>query len=87
MVKEFKILDFMTKRLGLSGNNLVLFGLMWAESKGGKDIVLGNYTKLSGAMGVTIPTLYNCLKNLKELGYISSPEKGIYQVVANPKLS
>lgn len=87
MVKEFKIMEFMTGRLGLSGNNLVLYGLMWAESKQGKDVVVGDYTKLSAAMGVTIPTLYNCLKNLTKMSLISQPQKGIYQMAEIPKQS
>lgn len=87
MVKDFKIENFMTARLGLSGNNLVLYGLMWAESKQGKDVVVGDYTKLSAAMGVTIPTLYNCIKNLTKLALISQPQKGIYQMEPIPKFT
>lgn len=85
MVKEFKICKFMTSQLGLSGNNLVLFGLMWAESKQGKDFVVGDYTKMSESMGVTIPTLYNCIKNLLKLGCIEQEHKGVYLVTAKPK--
>lgn len=85
MIKDFKICDFMTSKLGLSGNNLVLYGIMWSESKQGTKTVAGDYTHLSAAMGVTIPTLYNCIKNLMKLGYISQPEKGYYAVEAKTK--
>lgn len=70
ITKKFEIESFMTESLGLSGNELVLFALLWHESKGGKREVAGDYVGLSKAINTTIPTLYNVLKKLVERGYI-----------------
>jgi DNA-binding MarR family transcriptional regulator len=71
---------FMTAKLGLSGNELVLFSILWKESDKGQKIVEGDYKKLSEGMNVTIPTMYNSIKKLQERGYVEQVEKGLYQV-------
>lgn len=82
-MKSFSIESFMTEQLGLSGNELVLFAILWKESKAGKEKVQGNYSFLSGRMGVTIPTMYNAVKRLIERGFVEQPEKGVYAVSVN----
>jgi predicted transcriptional regulator len=71
---------FMTAKLGLSGNELVLFSILWKESDKGQKIVEGDYTRLSEGMNVTIPTMYSCMKKLQNRGYVEQVEKGLYQV-------
>ena len=80
MVNNFVIENFMVVQLGLSGNELVLFGILWKESSKGKKMVEGNYSHLSGLMGTTIPTMYNCIRKLCEKGYVQQVEKSLYQV-------
>ena len=48
--------NFMTSELGLSGNQLVLYAHLWAESKQGTQTVGDDYAKYSAAINVTIPT-------------------------------
>lgn len=80
MIKRIEILDFMTAKLGLSGNELVLFGICWKLSDRGEKPCELNYTDVSVAMGTTIPTMYNCLKKLAERGYVVKMDDGRYQV-------
>ena len=72
--------DFMTQSLKLSGNELVLFAIFWRESNGGKNEVKLDYTRFPTDMGVSLPTLYNCLRKLVERGYIVEKYKGVYVV-------
>ena len=62
-------------QLGLSGNKLVLYALIWQNSNHGKSAVPLDYTEVSGAMGTTIPTMYNCLKDLVKSGIIEQTGK------------
>ena len=68
--RKYCIERFMTERLGLNGNELVLYSIMWAESDGGEKKVDLDYVGLSSAMNVTIPTLYKCMNKLAERGYV-----------------
>lgn len=80
MSKNYVIESFMTGRLGLSGNELVLYAILWKESDRGMKQVAGDYTALSERMGTTIPTMYNCIKKLCERGYVVQVSKGMYEV-------
>lgn len=80
MVKNWMIEGFMVERLNLSGNELVLYALLWKESNKGEKVVEGDYTAISQRMGITIPTMYNCIRKLQERGYVEQVEKGIYRV-------
>ena len=81
MIKEVSIKSFMTTRLGLSGNELVLFAICWKESDGGSDAFALDYSEVSAAMGTSIPTMYNCAKKLTDRGYLEpQTEKGVYRV-------
>ena len=46
----------------------------------GEKVVEGDYTAISQRMGITIPTMYNCIRKLQERGYVEQVEKGIYRV-------
>ena len=87
MAKSFMIEQWMTGGLGLSGNELVLFAIIWKESKKGEQAVDGDYEGLSQAMGVSVPTLYSCIKRLTERGVIVSPRKGVYAIADNLKVA
>ena len=73
--------DWQIKKCGLSGNKLVLYALIWQNSNKGKDKVQLDYTEVSGAMGTTIPTMYNCLKDLVKSGIIEQTGKCEYKCV------
>ena len=80
MIKKIEIKSFMTADLGLSGNELVLYGICWKLSGEGKESFALDYSEVSAAMGTTIPTMYNCVKKLAERGYVVKLEDGMYQV-------
>ena len=82
MSKNYVIESFMTGTLGLSGNELVLFAILWKESEQGSRQVEGDYTAISQRMGTTIPTMYNCIRKLMDKGYVTMPVKGMYAVHA-----
>ena len=83
MCKTFEVSQWMTGTLGLSGNELILFAILWKESKHGEIAVKGSYTELSAAMGATIPTMYKCINKLMERGYIRQPRKGVFAIADN----
>ena len=72
---------WMATKTGLSGNKLVLYALIWQNSNHGKSAVPLDYTEVSGAMGTTIPTMYNCLKDLVKSGIIEQTGKCEYKCV------
>lgn len=73
---------FMTTELGLNGNQLVLFAILWGESKKGVEAVADNYAKYSGLMNTTIPTYYNTAKKLEERGVIRKTDDGKWVLAA-----
>lgn len=79
MSKNYVIESFMTGSLGLSGNELVLFAILWKESEQGSRQVEGDYTAISQRMGTTIPTMYNCLKDLVKTGILEQTGKCEYK--------
>ena len=80
MYKSIIIEPWMATKTGLSGNKLVLFALMWAESKGGKEDVSPDYTQTSAVMGTTHPTMYNCLKDMVRAGILLATGKNSYRI-------
>lgn len=80
-MRDFVVKNFMVSRMGLNGNKLVLFALLWQMSAGGEKKVVCDHSKVSAAIGTTIPTMYNVLKELVKAGYIKQVEKGTYEVV------
>lgn len=62
--------NFMTSELGLSGNQLVLYAHLWAESKQGEETITNNYSRYAAAMNVTMPTYYSTLKGLEMRGLV-----------------
>lgn len=83
--KVYEIEAFMTKDLGLSGNELVLYAIMWKETERGTKNVALDYQGWSDAMGTSIPTMYNCLNKLVKRGYINQECKSTYGLI--PKQS
>ena len=83
--KNFEIESFMTRDLGLSGNELVLYAIMWKETEKGTKNVPVDYQGWSAAMGTSVPTMYNCLDRLVKRGYINQECKSTYGLV--PKQS
>ena len=69
-------------QLGLSGNKLVLYALIWQNSNKGKDTVQLDYTEVSGAMGTTFPTMYNCLQDLVKADILEQTGKCEYKCKA-----
>lgn len=84
MSKNYVIENFMTAQLGLSGNELVLFSILWKESEKGTKIVESDYNSISQRMGTSIPTMYSCMKKLVDRGFIRQEEKSLYSVIAKP---
>lgn len=78
--KSFEIESFMTADLGLSGNELVLYAIMWKETNKGTKPVTMDYNGWSEAMGVKVPTVYNCLNKLVERGVIEQECRSIYRL-------
>ena len=78
--KSFEIENFMTASLGLSGNELVLYAIMWKESEKGTKPVPMDYNGWSEAMGVKVPTVYNCINKLMERGVIDQECKSVYRL-------
>lgn len=74
--------SFMTNELGLNGNQLVLFAILWGESKKGLIEVTDDYAKYSGLMNTTIPTYYNTAKKLEERGVIRKLDNGKWNIKA-----
>lgn len=82
MIKEFKIQDWMTSKLQLSGNNLVLFALMWKMSEQGTKPVKIDYKEIILAMSVSNPTFYNCLGQLVKRGLLEDRGDRLYAISA-----
>lgn len=78
---KIEIERFMVEKLGLSGNGLVLFAVLWMESKGGTKEAKGNYTWLAAMIGVSIPTTYNCLASLEAKGLVQKTSVGTYRIM------
>lgn len=71
--------DFMTT-IGLNGNALVLFAILWAESKHGEQTLADDYQHYADAMCVTVPTYYNTMKKLMERGLVKKGVTGILEI-------
>ena len=78
--RKFEILPWMTAQLKLSGNELVLFAILWKESKQGAQQVKGDYAVLSMMMGCTVPTMYSAAKKLVDRNLVTIPSKGMYAI-------
>lgn len=83
--KVYEIEAFMTRDLGLSGNDLVLYAIMWKETDKGRKKVSLDYQGWATAMNTSVPTMYNCLERLAKKGFVSQECKSLYGVVQNPK--
>ena len=87
ITRKFEILPWMTAQLKLSGNELVLFAILWKESKQGTQQVKGNYAFLSMMMGCTVPTMYSAAKKLVDRNLVTMPSKGMYAIAESLNVS
>ena len=78
--------NFMTSELGLSGNQLVLYAHLWAESKQGAVDITNNYSRYAGAMNVTMPTYYSTLNSLCARGLVNKLGGAKLQINRNAKV-
>ena len=85
--RKFEILPWMTAQLKLSGNELVLFAILWKESKQGSQQVKGDYAVLSMMMGCTVPTMYSAAKKLVDRNLVTIPNKGMYAIAESLNFS
>lgn len=84
MKKSFLVEIWMMKDLGLSGNELLMYAYLHDVTKKGKEVFDGGYTELSGAMNMTVPTVYNIIKRLRDKGYIT-PEGGMEKIMLSDR--
>ena len=72
---------FMSKKLGLNGNGLVMFAIMWAEWNGERNKEQPyDYNRFSGLMNVTVPTVYSTMKKLVDAGYVRQRDSSHYEL-------
>lgn len=69
---------WMAPKTNLTGNKLILFALLWYESKQGKEEVSPDYVDISTVMGTSTPTMYNCLKDMVRAGMLKQTGKNTY---------
>ena len=79
MKKSFLVETWMMKDLGLSGNQLIMYAYLHDVTEKGVKSFTGGYTELSGALTMSIPTVYNVLDKLREKGYIE-PDGGMEEI-------
>ena len=70
-------------RLGLKGNDLIIFSIIYGFSQDGESEFSGSIQYLCDCLNVTKPTIINSLKNLVSLGYITKRVETINGVVFN----
>lgn len=70
MSKKFYVYKWMTAKMGLSGNGLVMFAYLWDATKQGSEVFTGGYRELSAVVCTTVPTVYNTMRTLQERGFI-----------------
>lgn len=70
-------------RLGLKGNDLIIFSIIYGFSQDGESEFSGSIQYLCDCLNVSRPTVINSLKNLVSLGYITKRVETINGVVFN----
>lgn len=70
-------------RLGLKGNDLIIFSIIYGFSQDGESEFSGSIQYLCDCLNVSRPTIINSLKNLVSLGYITKRAETINGVVFN----
>ena len=62
---------FMSEKLKLNGNNLVMFAIMWSDVQGQrKKPAPYDYKRFAQMMAVTVPTVYNTFEKLASMGLV-----------------
>ncbi len=68
--EKFIIFEFMTGKLGLSGNELVAYAFLYDATGGGKKQYEGGQGEIAENIGVAVPTVYNILGKMEARGLI-----------------
>lgn len=72
---------FMSEKLKLNGNNLVMFAIMWADVEGQRrKAVPYDYRRFAQMMAVSIPTVYNTFENLCKNGLVNKTDSTHYEL-------
>lgn len=66
---------WMRNRLGLKGNNLLIFAIMFGFSQDGESRFSGSLSYIEECTGATRPTINKCIKDLIKQGYIEKHKK------------
>ena len=74
----YQISGWMGKRLGLRGNDLICFAIIYGFSMDGESQFKGNLTYLAECMFATQPTALMCLKKLLGCNLILKQEELVY---------
>ena len=72
MKEKIVIEPWMAQKLGLSGNHLILFAIMWRDSEKGTKQVKNDNRAYCTEMNIKVPTYYNVLRALVDKGYIKN---------------
>ena len=84
MKKSFLVETWMMKDLGLSGNQLIMYVYLHDVTGKGRNAFTGGYAELSGALTMTVPTVYNIIGKLRDKGYIT-PEGGMEKIMLSDR--
>ena len=84
MKKSFLVETWMMKDLGLSGNQLIMYAYLHDVTGKGRNAFTGGYAELSGALTMTVPTVYNIIGKLRDKGYIT-PEGGMEKIMLSDR--
>jgi hypothetical protein len=69
------ILEWMVNDLGLSGNSLLIYAIVYGFSQGDRQEFTGTHQYLAHWTGTTVRSVINNLKSLLEMGYIVKGER------------
>jgi len=75
------IQGWMITRLGLKGNELILFALIYGFSQDGQSDFHGSITYIQKALQISRPSVVSLLKKLREKGYIQKTKESHYRAV------
>lgn len=79
----YVVQGWMRTELGLSGNALNIYAIIYGVSQISHQEFTGSINYLCGWLGVSRPTVINTLKDLVAKGYLSKKSTGINGVVYN----
>lgn len=71
------IVDFMVDDLGLKGNELIIFALIYGFCQDGESRFYGSFKYIQNRTGISNYTVNDCLKKLVEKGYLIKNKESI----------